>query len=84
MAECRWGAASCRGGRYLVTCVGGATICQKFLNDTHLALDGSSQEGLRLHRTLLVAGWAQGWGITGVRERGQHRGPHALLPQGGP
>lgn len=38
---------------YLITRIWGATICQKLLNDTDLALHGGSQEVLRLHGTLL-------------------------------
>lgn len=77
----RLGANSGCQGCYLITCVGGATICQKFLNDVHLALDSSSQEGLWLHRTLLTMGQAQGWGSTGVQERGQHTGPLPFFPR---
>jgi len=72
------------GDGYLITRVGGAAICQKLLDDGHLALNGSSQESLWLHGTLLVAGQAEGWGIAGARERGQYGGPPALIPRGGP
>lgn len=82
--RCRRRVASGCGGHYLITRVRGATICQKFLDNAHLALDSSSQEGLWLHGTILAARQAQGWAIPGVQEREQHRRGPALFPWGSP